>query len=236
MNTNNWKLDLFSALDSVDTPQGVMDISVAAIRPFGFDFCGWRLASDAATRGQHISITSSNDMAHRMEGARRYDDTPCSRYCQRSSEPFIWLGTTHDDVFNLAPELFEEYYSLGHYAGWARSIAPEGQCYNMFYVESARPFSAADMDQIDQHMQWVCAATYVRISELPGTTDIALTDEQRQILCLYMQGYRHVEDIADELHKPMQWIKAVLENALQLLGCTDINMAVARAIFLRLIY
>ncbi|BBG29611.1 helix-turn-helix transcriptional regulator [Zymobacter palmae] len=236
MNANNWKIDLFSSLDAAQSLQGVMDASVAAVRPFGFDFCVWRLASSDTQGGQHLSITSSNDMAHQQESARRYDDSPSSRHCLQSSLPFSWLGTTQDKAFHLAPELFEEYYGLGHHAGWSKSIDTDEQHYNMFYVESTQPFSAADMHSADQHLQWVCAAAYVRLNELPTTVDIALTAEQRQILRLYAQGCPHVEEIADVLHKPLRWINAVLENACKLLGCTDINMAVARAIFLRLLY
>lgn len=236
MNTNVWKLDLFSALDRAHCLQTVMDASVAAVRPFGLDFCTWRLASFAPIGGQRISITSTNDKAHLIEIARGYDDSPCSRHCARSLTPFQWLGTTQDYAFKQAPILFEEYYSFGHYAGWAKSINHNHQHYDMFYVESTQPLSTADMHHIDQHMKWVCAATYVRINELPSSTQVVLTDEQRQILCLYAQGYHRIDDISDVIHRPLIWTQAVLQKALQVLGCSDINMAVARAIFLKLIY
>lgn len=236
MNTNNWKLDLFSTLDAAYSLQAVMDASINAIRPFGFDYCSWRLASNKAPIGHHVSITSTSDKAHQIESARGYDDSPCSRHCSRSSRPFTWLGTTDDEVFKQSPALFEEYYSLGHYAGWAKSVIENDQRYSLFYVESTQPFSSHDMHQIDQHMQWVSAATYVRIHELPAVSNIQLTSEQCQILRLYAQGYRHLEDIADVMHRPRAWINAVLKNAMNVLMCRNINMAVARAIFLKLIY
>ena len=235
MNTNNWKLDLFSALDSANSIQSVMDASVAAVRLFGFDFCAWRLASEQALYGQHISINSSNDRAHYTECAREYDDTPCSRHCARSSVPFIWLGTTHDAVFNQDPELFEEYYSFGHYGGWAKSIMPEGECYNMFYAESAQPFKSIDIQHVEQHMEWICAATYVRIHELPSEDTVTLTDEKRQVLLLYVKGCRNIEEISGVVCRPTYWVNAVLTSAIKLLKCCDINMAIARAIFLKLI-
>ena len=236
MNTNNWKLDLFSALDAANSIQSVMDASVAAVRPFGFDFCAWRLASEKALQGNHVSISSSNDPVHQTESTRGYDDTPCSHHCAASSVPFTWLGTTDDAVFKQAPELFEEYYSLGHRAGWAKSMLPDGRCYSMFYAESTLPFTSMHMHYVNQHMEWVYAATYVRINEFPERSNILLTDEQKKILSLFAQGIKRVNTIADTLHRPENRIKIELSKALFLLDCTDINTAVARAIFLGLLY
>lgn len=235
MDTNNWKLDLFSALDTADSLRAVIDASLKVIKPLGLDFCGWRMASPDAPQGLHVSIVSSDDPAHRMESARQYDDSPCSRHCARSTAPFSWLGTTDDDAFQQAPELFESYYALGHYAGWARSIIDEQQRYNMFYAESSVPFSAADMEYIEQHMQWVFATTFIRINELPDITDNILTPIQCQILSLYARGHHRLEEIADVMHRPLACIKSELDHTLTTLGCQNIAMAVARAIFLRLL-
>ena len=235
MNTNNWKLDLFSALDKANSLHAVIDASLKVIKPLGWDFCGWRMATPEAPLGQHISIMSSDDPAHQMESARQYDDSPCSRHCARSTTPFSWLGTTDDAAFKQAPELFESYYALGHHAGWGRSVIDEQQRYNMFYVESKTPFSASDIQHIEQHMQWVFATTFVRINELPDVSENILTATQCQILSLYAQGHHYLEEIADVMHRPLAYIKGQLARALAILGCQDITMAVARAIFLRLL-
>lgn len=235
MNASNWKLDLFTALDRASSLSGIMDASLQAIRPYGFDFCAWRIQQPY---DRHVSITSTEDEAHRQEVARAYDNSPCSRHCSRSSVPFSWLGSTCDDAFKLAPSLFEEYYACGHRAGWAQSVlrndgAPQ---YSMFYAESVDALTSQEMAVADQHMQWVSAATLVRVNELHMDAAVILSDEQCRVLEWLSDDSIGAEYVANKLNCSVCHVQRLVKQALTALDCRDLHMGIARATLLGLLF
>ena len=239
MNSNNWKLDLFSALDSASSIGMVMDVSLKAVRPFGFDFCGWRSNTCPTKRSNNTGVVAFNavkDKALEKIANGDCDRAPVPRHCAISHAPISWRGTTDEDIFLQAPDVLEEYYSTGHYSGWAISTAVHDGQKGIFFVESQNILSPTEILYAEQHMRWVSAAAYVRMCELKQASVNQYVSIDETIILRKL--YWHNASINEVLvNSGISAIKLfhMIENLCNKFGCNSVHALLAHALFLGLI-
>lgn len=238
MNTNNWKIDLFTALDAAHSLQAVMSASLAAIQPFGFDYCGWR--TDLPLPGQTkdsgiVTFNAVEDEVYITTVNGGYQNAPVPLHCAHSLDPISWRGTLEDEVALRSPEVMEEYYGLGHKGGWAvATTAPDG-IRGMFFVESKNVLSCADMRHAEQHMKWVSAATYMRTVELQSAPLVELTNAEIDFIKNLIHTTGNLELTACLSKLTPDHSSMIIRSLKKKLECNDLYGIIARATFLRLI-
>ncbi len=233
MNTNNWKLDLFSALDSASSIKTIMDASLEAVRPFGFDFCGWRTNAQPAKKSSSNGVVAFNaieDKALEKIANGDCDYAPVPRHCAISQVPISWRGTTEEDIFLQSPSLWEEYYSTGHRSGWAISTAAQEGGKGIFFVESKNILSPQEMWHAEQHMQWVSAAAYVRLDEIKTVSlDLYVSPTEKDILRLLYYFDTSVEKVVDATHMEVAFVVEIINGLRKKFGCESLYSLVASA-------
>ena len=233
---NNWQIDLFTGLDRAINMQDVLDVTKKQIQPLGFDFCGWRSKLPLPMSNRHYTLLHSNeDKVSYREANGRYDNAPIPKHCSRSVEPISWCGTTEDPTFAMAPELWEEYYSEGHYGGWAQSLIENNMMFSMLYVDSSNPLQQKDLDNIDSKMQWIANATLIRMNQMRQKPDITLSIREQEVLRWTGDG-KTADQIAEILMLSPSTINFHLRNAMMKLDAPNKTAAVVRAIFLGLLH
>lgn len=238
MNTNNWKLDLFTSLDSAHSIQSVMSASLEAIRPFGFDFCGWRTDLPTADCAKESGITVLNAVEDEVYDTiikGDYEEGPIPRHCAHSLCPISWQGTFDDDVFMRSPKLMEAYYGLGHRGGWAITTIASDGTRGMFYVESRNILSSSEMYHAEQHMQWVSSATYMRAIELKSASEIALSHTEKEIIKELYRANGSIAKVAQTSRLSTQTIISAVKKMKKKFSCNDVYSLISSAVFLGLI-
>ena len=238
MNTNNWKLDLFASLDSADSLQAIMSASLDAIRPFGFDYCSWRtdLPTHPIAKNDTITaFTTVEDEVYATTIKGGYEDGPVPRHCTQSFAPISWRGTFDEDVFKKSPEIMEKYYGLGHKGGWAVATLFPDSTRGMFYVESRNVFSLSEMNYAEQHMQWVSAATCMRLCEIQSKHHININKFEIEVLKNLAYYGGNIQKVSEKTKKSETEIFYLVESLKDTLGCTSIYGLISYAIFLKII-
>ena len=231
-----WQIDFFTGLENAVDMQDVLDITLKTIKPFGFDFCGWRSKLPLPLSENRYSILHSNeDRVSKQENNGFYDEAPVPKHCSQSTEPISWQGTTEDPTFIKAPTIWEEYYSSGHYGGWAQSIIESKNMFSMIYVDSFNRLSKKDLEHIDLKMQWVATAVLSKMNKIRLQPNIVLTEREKEILRWSGDG-KTSSEIGKILNLSHSTINFHMRNAMYKLNAPNKKAAIVKAIYLKLLY
>lgn len=216
-----------------------MDASLAAVRPFGFDFCGWRTNPFAEKNNKDSDVVAFNtveDKALEKISRGEYDKAPVPRHCAHSQSPIAWRGTTEEDIFFQCPTLLEEYYGTGHRSGWAISTAAHECGKGIFFVESKNILSLKEIMLAEQHMLWVSAAAYIRLEEVKkSSSELSISLFERDILKKLYQYNASLKEMLLDSRVNAVHIISVVDNLRNKFGCNSLHSLVAHALFLGLI-
>ena len=233
---SQWQIDLFTGLENAVDMQDVLDVTLKTIKPFGFDFCGWRSKLPLPLSKRRYSILHSNeDKLSEQENDGFYDEAPAPKHCARSTEPISWRGTREDPTFLQAPELMEEYYGSGHFGGWAQSIIESKNMFSMIYVDSNVTLLQKDLDNVDLKMQWVAVAVLAKMNKMRLAPNIVLSTREKEILKWFGDG-KTSEQIGMILNLSHSTINFHFRNAMKKLGTHNKTSTVVKAIYLNLLH
>ena len=235
---NNWQIDLFIGLEQATNMQDVLDATLKITKPFGFDYAGWRSEIPLPlTQKKTLALNTSEDAVINKTVNGEYDSAPIPSHCSQSMDPIYWLGTTNsdDEIFNKAPDIWEEYYSWGHYGGWAQSFIENKRMYSMFWVDTSAPAEKQDFDNVYFEMQWISTAVLSRMNQVRTKSDITLSLREKEILRWTGDG-KTAEDIARILSLSQSTVNFHLRNAMAKLDAPNKTAAVVRAIYLGLLH
>ena len=232
----NWQIDLFTGLEQATNMQDVVDHTLHIIKPFGFEYCSWRslLPLPMATK-KLITLNSYEDDISMREANGDYLDTPLSKHCANSMEPFRWQGKTSEDWYQQVPDLAEEYFGWGRRGGWAQSLVANSNMYSMLWVDSCSVLSPQDLMHIDFKMQWVATAVLTRMNKVEDGSNIELSLREKEVLRWTGDG-KTADQIAEILMLSPSTINFHLRNAMKKLDAPNKTAAVVRAVFLKLLF
>lgn len=230
-----WQISFLDALYDVDDMQDILDVAARATKAQGFEFCAWQTELPLPlTRHRSFGLSSTDDEVHTKGRNGGYDQSPALKHCAQSTTPFWWYGTTDDDVFNQAPELFEEYYGWGHHGGWAQSSFDSlGMC-SVFVADTCQILTPKDLKHIDMNMQWIATATHSRIRYQQSCQHIQLTLREQEVLRWSADG-KTAEEIAIILSLNVGTVNFHLRNAMLKLDAPNKIAAIVKAIYLQLL-
>lgn len=233
---SQWQIDLYDGLNNAVDMQDTLDITLKIIKPFGFDFCGWRSKLPLPmSHGRYSIMHTGEDEYSQLEISGRYDNAPIPKHCSQSIEPISWRGTTEDPTFLKAPELWEEYYADGHYGGWAQSIIESKNLFSMIYVDSNAPLLQKDLDNIDLKMQWVAVSVLTKINQIRLRQNIKLSEREKEVLRWTGDG-KTSSEIGQILNLSHSTINFHIRNAMFKLDAPNKTSAVVKAIYLHLLH
>ena len=233
---SQWQVDLFTGLENATDMQDVLDVTLRTIKPFGFDFCGWRSKLPLPMTKKRFSILHSNeDKVSMQENDGFYDDAPVPKHCAHSTEPISWRGTTEDPTFLQASDLWEEYYGSGHFGGWAQSMIESQNMFSMIYVDSFNILSQRDLDHVDFNMQWVATAVLSKMNQIRLQPNIVLTEREKEVLRWTGDG-KTSSEIGQILNLSHSTINFHIRNAMHKLNAPNKTSAIVKAIYLKLLY
>ena len=231
-----WQIDFFTGLENATDMQDTLDITLKTIKPFGFDFCGWRSKLPMPLAKRKFAVMNYNEdkfSAQRVKGL--YDEAPVTRHCAQSTDPISWRGVTEDATFIQAPSLGEEYYSTGHRGGWAQSVIESKDVFSMLCVDSFSVLSQKDIDHVDLKLQWVATAVLSKMNQFRLQPNVALTEREKEILRWTGDG-KSASDIGQILSLSHSTVSFHMHNAMNKLNAPNKTAAVVTAIYLQLLY
>ena len=231
-----WQIDFFTGLENAVDMQDVLDITLKTIKPFGFDFCGWRSKLPLPLSENRYSLLHSNeDDVSKQANSGFYDEAPVLKHCSKYIEPIAWNGTKNDPLFMEAPALWEEYYAGHHYGGWAQSVIESNNVFSMLMVDSRSTLTDKDLDQVDFKMQWVATAVLSKMNQFRLQPNVALTEREKEILRWTGDG-KSASDIGQILSLSHSTVSFHMHNAMSKLNAPNKTAAVVKAIYLKLLY
>ena len=235
---SQWQIDLFDGLNNATNMQDVLDATVKIIKPFGFDYAGWRTALPIPlTRRKAMVMNTAEDEMMKKAEDGGYDDGPGVRHCARSMEPIYCRGTTDEPLFFEAPELWEEYYGFGRKACWAQSLIESESIFSMFWVDSTDLMSQKDMDNIHFQMQWVSISVLSKMNQFKNNAanSIALSEREKEVLRWTGDG-KTADQISQILNLSHSTVNFHLRKVMHKLDCPNKTNAVIKAIYLGLLH
>lgn len=229
---NNWKYDMFTALSNAITMQDVLGAATQAAKSLGFNYCGWiTQLAEPLPKVADLCLTSTEDPVHERIRQGCYDRTPARCHCANNTAPFMWSGSTHDDVFYQIPEIAEEYYSYGHRGGWAQSIILNDGLSYMFYTDSCDEIPMHELKLRSPHLEWVAAAVHAQMLSFRAPAKVRLSLRESDILRYFGEGL-DLGEICSKMRLTAETVEFHLETALYKLDIPDVRTAVAQASFM----
>lgn len=233
---SQWQVDLFTGLENATDMQDVLDVTLRTIKPFGFDFCGWRSKLPLPMTKKRFSILHSiEDKVSMQENDGFYDDAPVPKHCAHSTEPISWRGTTEDPTFLQASDLWEEYYGSGHFGGWAQSMIESKNMFSMILVDSTVVLDQKDIDNVDLKMQWVTTAVLSKMNQFRLQPNVKLSEREKEVLTWSGDGKTGWE-ISQILNLSQSTINFHMRNAMLKLNAPNKTSAIVKAIYLNLLH
>lgn len=233
---SQWQIDFFTGLNNAVDMQDVLDTTLKTIKPFGFDFCGWRSKLPLPLSQRKFSTLRANeDKVSEQEDNGFYDEAPVAKHCAISTEPISWRGTTEDDTFLAAPHLIEEYYGSGHFGGWAQSMIENKNMFSMILVDSTVVLDQKDIDNVDLKMQWVSTAVLSKMNQFRLQPDVKLSEREKEVLRWSGDGKTGWE-ISQILNLGQSTVNFHMRNAMFKLNAPNKTSAIVKAIYLNLLH
>ncbi|BBG30364.1 LuxR C-terminal-related transcriptional regulator [Zymobacter palmae] len=234
---NQWQIDFFTGLDNAVDMQDVLDITQKTIKPFGFDFCGWRskIPLPLSNNRRFSTLRANEDRVSEQEENGFYDEAPVAKHCALSTEPISWRGTTEDPTFLQAPDLISEYYSSGHYGGWAQSMIESKNVFSMLLVDSVNILDQKDIDHVDLQMQWVATAVLSKMTKFRLKPNVRLSEREKEVLRWSGDG-KTAWEISQILNLSQSTVNFHMRSAMYKLDAPNKTNALVKAIYLGLLY
>ena len=233
---SEWQIDFFTGLNNSVDMQDVLDITLKTIKPFGFDFCGWRSKLPLPLSQRKFSTLRANeDKVSEQEDNGFYDEAPVAKHCALSTESISWRGTTEDPTFLQAPNLIEEYYGSGHFGGWAQSMIESKSMFSMLLVDSSVILEQKDIDYVDSKMQFVAIAVLSKMNQFRLQPNVKLSEREKEVLRWSGEG-KTVWEIGQILNLSQATVNFHMKNAMFKLNASNKAGAIVKAIYLNLLY
>ena len=233
---SQWQIDLYDGLNNAVDMQDVLDATLKIVKDIGFTHVGWRSKLPMPLSNHNFSVLDTNeDKVYERRISGDYDNAPVPSHCSKSTEPISWRGTTEDPIFSQATELWEEYYSAGHFGGWAQSIIESKNMFSMMYVDSNAPLLQKDLDNVDFKLQWITVAVLAKMNTMRLVSNIVLSTREKEILKWFGDG-KTSEQIGMILNLSHSTINFHFRNAMRKLGTHNKTSTVVNAIYLNLLH
>lgn len=232
---SQWQVDLYNGLNNAVGMQDVLDTALKAIKPLGFDHVGWRAKLPLPMSKHRFSLLNDNEdriYKQRIKGA--YDSAPVPKHCSQSTDPILWTGTTEDPTFLQAPDLISEYYSSGHYGGWAQSMIESKNIFSMLYADTNAPIQKRELENVSLKMEWITTSVLTKMNQMRQFTTIKLSEREKEILRWTGDG-KTASEIGQILTLSHSTVNFHLRNAMFKLDAPNKTSAVVKAIYLQLL-
>jgi DNA-binding CsgD family transcriptional regulator len=234
--------ECLQALASVDSIDGLRDVTVRFARRLGFDFVSATVVIDRADGADFYCVDNTPD-AYRpiFENEARSRRDPVMQHCKLNTTPIVW----HQDTYVQAGrgELWEEQARHGYRAGIASALhLPAGR--HVFVGIDRDGLHASDSEhcwrQAAELLLFVCCvegvATRLLVpgQGLCGASLVRLSAREREVLQWTMEG-KTAWEVGRILAISEQTAVRHLSHAAQKLGCVNKVQAVAKAMRLGLV-
>lgn len=168
-------------MEQADNIEDVLVAALKVVKGFGFDYAEWRTQLPLPiNRNKIMAFSTPQDKVFDKVLKGDYDEYLGVKHCSRSIELFYYLGNTYDDTFLKQSALWEEYYSLGRYGGWAQSLIERKTMFSLFWVDTSAPIIQQDIGNIYYEMQWVSMAVLSRLEQVKRSSDIVLLPYEKE--------------------------------------------------------
>jgi DNA-binding CsgD family transcriptional regulator len=234
--------ECLQALASVDSIDGLRDVTIRFAARLGFDFVSATVVIDRGQGADFYCVDNTPD-AYRsaFENEARFRVDPVSQHCKLSSSPIIWDQATY--VRAGRGELWEEQAQHGYKAGVAVALHLPGGRHLLVGVDRDRPHGRAPEPGWRQAAELLlfasCAegvATRLLVSRQGFATaqGVALSWREREVLQWAMEG-KTAWEIGRILAISEQTVVRHLGHAAHKLECVNKVQAVAKALRLGLL-
>lgn len=233
---SQWQVELFTSLNQAKNMQDVLDATVKIIKPFGYDYAGWRTALPIplSNRKRLVMNTAEDAMMEKAENGG-YDEAPGVKHCSKSMDPIYCRGTTDEPLFFEAPELWEEYYGFGRKSCWAQSLIESESIFSMFWVDSTEEMSQKDINNVYYPMQWISMSVLSKMNQFKTKSTIKLSEREKEVLKWSGDG-KTADQIGQILLLSHSTINFHLRNAMFKLDAPNKTSALVKAIYLNLLH
>ncbi|WP_414499505.1 LuxR C-terminal-related transcriptional regulator [Zymobacter sp. IVIA_12111.31 C1] len=233
---SQWQIDLYDGLNNAVDMQDVLDVALKTVKPLGFDYAGWRTQLPIPiSKHKTLALNTSEDEVLEKVSDGGYDESQGVQHCSRSIEPFYWLGNRSDSVFNKTPELWEEYYSLGRFGGWAQSLIEKKSMFSLFWVDTSSEILQEDIDNVYFKMQWISISVLSKMNQFNIKPNIILSEREKEVLRWSGDG-KTADEIGLILSLSHSTVNFHLRNAMHKLDAKNKTSAVVKAIYLNLLH
>ena len=233
---SQWQIDLFTGLDSAESMQDVLDVTLKTTSTFGFESAGWRTELPLPmSRKRTLALNTVEDDVVEKHASGGYDNAPVPLHCSRSIEPIYWLGTMNDEMYSKVPDLCDEYYGWGHYGGWAQSFIASQSSFSMFWLDTPAPLSQKDIDNVYFKLNFISTIVLTRMNQVQTQKDIKLSMREKEVLRWSGDG-KTADQIGKILSISCSTVNFHLRNAMYKLDAPNKTNAIVKAICLGLLY
>ncbi len=230
-----WQEDQLRALHSVECEHALFEMMVLLARDLGFDHCCYGLRMPLPLTQPKIALLNNYPIGwqQRYQEMNYLVADPTVQHGMRSLLPIIWS----DDIFALAPELWEDARSFGLQIGWAQAARDvNGGSGLLTLARSSEPISEAELRDKERKMMWFTQAAHLNMSRLLGLkmlpeANVELSSREVEVLQWTGDGKTSAE-ISELLNISARTVNFHISNAMTKLNAANKAAAVVRAAML----
>jgi LuxR family transcriptional regulator len=158
----SWEEELLVAISDRSDHKEIFKKIEAAARSLGFEYCAYCVRMPwpfARPRLYMIDNYPAAWQARYQEAGYLHID-PTVAHCRQSETPLVWS----DEVFEQAPDFWEEAQSYGLRFGWAQSCLDANGAGMLTLARSTEPLSADELAAKEGRMRWLAHTSHLRLT------------------------------------------------------------------------
>jgi DNA-binding CsgD family transcriptional regulator len=234
-----WREDSLDTLLSIESETDLFNRIIKLAMTMGFEFCAYGIRMPVPISRPAVAMFSNYSCEWRdcynQRGYIQVD--PTVKHALKSTLPVIWSY----DLFETAPELWEEARTHGLQVGWAQaSRDANGAIGLLTLARSAGQLTPSELQANQLKMSWLTQLAHagmgrLLLPKLVPETQVIMTAREREVLRWTAEG-KTAYEISRILSVSERTINFHINNVVSKLGASNKTQAAVKAAALGMLF
>lgn len=236
---DTWREDQLSALLGIHSEQELFEQAAAIAKGMGFEYCAYGIRMPVPISRPAFALFNNYSpewqQCYQNKGFIEID--PTVHHGLKSSLPIVWSP----QVFESAPELWEEARSHGLCFGWAQAARDSGGTVGMLTLaRSTEQLTDTDIVNNKYKMAWLTQVMHVGMAglltpKMVPESCVILTGREREVLRWTAEG-KTAYEVGQILAVSERTVNFHINNVVAKLGASNKIQAAVKAASLGLLF
>lgn len=234
-----WREDRLDTLLRVESEKELFKHIADTAAEMGFEYCAYGIQMPVPISRPAVAMFSnySREWQECYHSRHYIEIDPTVKHALRSMLPILWS----EDLFEVAPELWEEAQAHGLHFGWAQGARDASGAIGMLTLaRSTGELSERELYANREKMAWLTQFAHagmarVIIPRLAPETLVAMTAREREVLRWTAEG-KTAYEISQILTVSERTVNFHINNVVSKLGASNKTQAAVKAAALGMLF